>query len=322
LLGLVTGGIVHPWSSYQVVVPIVLGVVGWAGFHVYEHWFARSPGVPSRLFANRTSATAFALSFWSSVLLQTAGYFLPVYFQAVLGTTVLDSGVYFLPFAIGTLFFAVVGGLALTKFGAYRPIHAVAFGLGTVDFGLFTLLNEATPRVAWAWYELVMTMGLGMTVSTILPAIMAGLPEGEVAAATAAFSFIKTFGFVWGVTIPSIIFNAVFNNNLYRISSDTLRGQLADGGAYSFASRAHDVAGTVDPIVWGEVVQVYITSLKPIWWFGLGLSAVAMLMVAGEKALHMATELETEYGLDDGGSDGAKKDMAKEEKGETGSTSM
>lgn len=321
LIGLVTGGVVHPWSSFRVILPIVLGVVGWISFHLHQHFLASNPGIPSRLFSNRTSAGAYLLTFLSSVLLQTAGFFLPVYFQAVLGTTVMDSGVYFLPFAIGTLFFAAVGGYAMSFFGVYRPIHVASFALSAVGFGLFTLLWSDTPKVAWAWYQLIMVMGLGPTISTVLPAILAGLPQSDVAAATAAFSFIKTFGFVWGVSIPSIIFNGVFDNNLSLVSAADLRAQLANGGAYAFASQAHDIAPTVDPTVWGEVVQVYVTSLKAVWWWGLALSILGTFSVAIEDHLDLSTELETEYGLQESGA-GGKKGNSTPGAVEAGPTSM
>lgn len=209
----------------------------------------------------------------------------------------MDSGVYFLPFAIGTLFAAAVGGIAMSHLGVYRPLHVLSFALSAVGFGLFTLLRSDTPKVAWAWYELIMVIGLGPTISTVLPAILAGLPQSDVASATSVFSFIKTFGFVWGVSIPSIVFNGVFDSNLSVVSAADLRDQLADGGAYAFASRAHDVAPTVDPKVWSEVVEVYGISLKAVWWFGVALSILGVFSVAIEDHLPLSTELDTEYGL-------------------------
>ncbi|KAK4041154.1 major facilitator superfamily domain-containing protein, partial [Parachaetomium inaequale] len=315
------GGVVHTWSSFRVILPIVLGVVGWICFHLHQHFLASNPGVPSRLFRNRTSAGGYLLAFLSSVLLQTAGYFLPVYFQAVLGTTVMDSGLYFLPFAIGTLCDAAVGGIAMSHLGVYRPIHIVSFALSAVGFGLFTLLRADTPKVAWAWYELLMVFGLGPTISTVLPAILAGLPQSDVAAATAVFSFVKTFGFVWAVSIPSIIFNGVVNTNLPAVPDADLRSRLADGGAYAFASEAHDLAPTVDPAVWSEVVRVYVTGFNAVWWWGLALSIVGVFAVAIEDSLHLSTELETEYGLQEKGVL-EKKDSGTLEAGETSSTSV
>ncbi|OTA98520.1 hypothetical protein M426DRAFT_69671 [Hypoxylon sp. CI-4A] len=297
MFGLVTGGIEFPWSSWRIILPIVLGGLGWISFHLWEH-FTLHPIVPSRLFGNRTSATAYGLTFIASVLATTVGYFLPIYFQAVLRTTVFYSGVYYLPLAIGTLVSAIIGGVLLSQFGAYRPLHAGAFAFAIIGLGLFTILRGSSHAVAWVFFQLIVSVGLGVPVSTCLPAIMAALPESDVASATAAFSCIKTFGYIWGVTIPSILFNAVVNNNLSLISSSSLRAQLRDGGAYSFASQVNGLAGSVDAGVWSEVEQVYVRSLNAIWWFGLGISVVGFLAVGLERGLELSTELHTEFGLD------------------------
>lgn len=298
LFGLVEGGSVHPWSSWRIILPLVLGVVGWIVFHIQQH-FAAQPSVPTRLFANRTSATGYLLTFLSSILVQALAYFLPIYFQAVKGTTILASGVNFLPMAIGTLIFAVVAGILLSHLGRYRLLHAVSLALSALAFGLLTRLDADTPKVVWAWYELVGSMGSGLIMSVLLPAIMAGLPESDVAVASSTYSFIRTFGWVWGVTAPGLIFNAVFDQNLYRISNQGLRTQLSGGQAYSFASQIHKVQSDYSTDTWIEVTEVYIESLKAIWWFGLAISLLSLLAVGGEKELELRKELETEYGLDE-----------------------
>ncbi|KAF4633236.1 hypothetical protein G7Y89_g4885 [Cudoniella acicularis] len=299
LLGLIMGGVQYPWSSWHVVVPLVLGCVGWLAFHIQQH-FATNPSIPERIFGNRTSATAFLLTFLSSVLVQAQSYFLPLYFQAARGTTILHSGTNFLPFAIGTLTFAATAGVLLSKFGAYRPLHAAAFALSTIGFGLFTLLSGSTAKGAWVVFQLIASAGSGMILSTLLPAILAGLPESDVASASAAFAFTKTFGYTWGVTIASIIFNSVFDANLSVISSPTLQNTLRGGGAYAFASQMHTLRRTQTIEIWKELVFVYCKSLRAIWWVGLGISIVGFFAVGLERGLELRNTLETKYGIDDG----------------------
>ena len=195
LLSLVMGGIEYPWSSWRIILPLVLGCTGWIVFHVQQH-FAKSPSVPERLFSNRTSAVDFALTFLSSILVQALGYFLPVYFQVVLGTTIVRSGVNFLPLTIGMLAAAVIAGLLMEKMGKYKPLHAASFTIAATGFGLLTLLDEST--VKWAIFQLILGAGLGLSLSTLLPAIMAGLNEKDVASSTATYSFVRTFGYIWG----------------------------------------------------------------------------------------------------------------------------
>ncbi|KAK3293114.1 major facilitator superfamily domain-containing protein [Chaetomium fimeti] len=304
LIGLVQGGTdeQHEWSSFRIIVPIVLGVAGWAAFHVHQAVLAPFPSVPPRLFTNRTSAIAYGLTFTSSVVLQATAYFFPVYLQAVQGTTVLESGTYFLPFALSSLVFAVLAGILLSTFGAYRPLHAAAFALSSLAFGLFTLLDGSTSKVAWVWYQLIAAAGSGLVMSTLLPALMASLPESHVASASATYSFFRTFGYVWGVTLPGIIFNAAVGSNLESISDPTLRAQMADGAAYSFASAVHGLRrdGALGPVAFQQMTDVYSESLRVIWWLCLGISLVSLLAVPVMRGLELRKELETEYGLDDG----------------------
>ncbi|KAL3462036.1 MFS general substrate transporter [Aspergillus heterothallicus] len=319
LLGLIRGGTEHPWSSWRIIVPLVLGILGWIAFHIQQA-HTQTPSVPPRLFTNRTSATAFLLTFLSSVLVQAQLYFLPIYFQAVHGTTTLRSGVSFLPFAIGSLAFAVLAGALLSITGQYIPLHVGAFALSALASGLFTLLSSSTNTATWAVFELIAAAGAGLIMPVLLPAIMAALPESDVAASTAAYSFTRTFGYVWGVTIASVIFNAVIDDNVHRISDPELREQVSGGGAYAFASRAHGIirdGGGRETSEWEEVAGVYTRALKVIWWVALGVSLFGMIAVALERKLELRKELETEYGIEED-----KGDKKASEEAEKGSASL
>ncbi|OTA76495.1 hypothetical protein M434DRAFT_38839 [Hypoxylon sp. CO27-5] len=297
LIGLVEGGTEHAWSSWRIIVPLVLGALGWVCFHIHQ-LFAKHPSVPPRLFGNRTSAAALFLTFTSSVLVQALSYFLPVYFQAVQATTVLYSGTLFLPFAMGSLAFAVAAGILLSKFGKYKPLHGTAFALTSIAFGLLTLLGPNTPKVAYVWYELIASAGAGLVLSVLLPAVMAPLPENYVASASATYSFIRTFGYIWGVTIPGIIFNATFDHNLSVISDPALRDRLRGGAAYAFASQVHSLRDTLSATLWNEMAEVYVRSLRVIWWVCLGISLVSFFAVWIQRSLELRKEHDTEYGLD------------------------
>lgn len=294
------GGNQYSWSSWRIILPLVLSCVGWIVFHIQQYW-TPNPSIPSRLFRNRTSITGYLLTFISSVIVQAQSYFFPIHFQAILSTTILQSGTNFLPFAIGTLGFAATSGILLSKFGAYRPLHATAFALSAIGFGLYTLLDDHSSRAAWAVFELIASAGCGLILSVLLPAIMAALPEADVASAAAAFAFMKTFGYIWGVTIASIMFDAVFDRNLHLISSPKLRSVLRDGSACSFASQVHLERDSFSGEEWRELVLVYTRSLRAIWWVGLGLSLIGFFAVGFERGLELRKTLDTDYGIDDEG---------------------
>ncbi|KJZ74565.1 hypothetical protein HIM_06161 [Hirsutella minnesotensis 3608] len=299
LIGLIEGGSEHPWSSWRILVPLVLGVLGLAAFAAHQVFVAENPSIPSRLFGNRTSAVALLLTLTSSMLVQSVAYFFPVYLQAVQSTTAKDSGTFFLPFALGSLVFAIIAGVLLSTVGMYRPIHALAFALSALGFGLFTRLDAATPKVAWVFFQLIASAGSGLVMSTLLPAIMAPLSEKDVASSSALYSLVRTFGYIWGVVIPGVIFNAVFDKSLGDIPDQKLQSQLRGGGGYSFASQAHELHSNYDASTWEGVLNIYSKSLRTIWWVCLGLSLFSLLAVGLERDVELRKELDTEFGLED-----------------------
>lgn len=296
LLGLVMGGVVYPWGSANVIMPIVIGIVGWAAFHTYEATrFCRNPMVPPRLFLNRTSAAGFFLAFDAALLLYYIVWFLPIYFQGVRGDTPLQSGVHQLPFNIVLIPAAMIGGGMVTKLGKYLPFQYIAFAMMAIGAGLFTLLDAGSSTAAWACFQIIASIGMGMATTTILPAIQASLTDADVASMTSMYAFLRSFGGIWGVTIPSVLFNGQVNRFLSRISDTAIRQQLADGNAYGFASTGN--ARTLPPDVRDEVLGVYTDSLKTVWQVAIAFSMVGFLAVLGVKQLDMSRKNETKFGL-------------------------
>ena len=119
--------------------------------------------------------------------------------------------------------------------------------------------------------------------------------ESDQAAATAIWSFIRSFGNIWGVAIPAAIFNNEFEKLSNRIDSPELRQQLTAGHAYEYAS-ASFVRAVPEPVR-GQVIGVYTDALKLVWQISIVFSGVAFLFIFLEKQVKLRTELDTEYGL-------------------------
>ncbi|ERS95417.1 hypothetical protein HMPREF1624_08295 [Sporothrix schenckii ATCC 58251] len=313
LYALTYGGTRLPWSSAQIVGPLVAGLVGLALFMLYEAsatlWPAfplapREAVVPPRLFANRTSATIFAVTFINAALLYWLFFFLPVYFQAVLGSSPTRSGVQLLPAIVIGVPAAIAAVLLLTRYGRYKPLHLFGFGVNTVGLGLLTLLDQDSSTAAWVLFQVVVAAGSGFVLNTLLPGCQAPLSEADQAAATAAWSFMRSFGSVWGVAIPAAIFSNYFDRLAARpvaqggISDPAVAAQFRNGRSYEAATAA-TIQAIPEPVR-SEVVGVYVAALKYVWRFSIILGGVSFFLVFFEKQVKMRTELETEYGLDDG----------------------
>ncbi|KAF2708581.1 MFS general substrate transporter [Pleomassaria siparia CBS 279.74] len=296
LLGLIMGGALHPWKSWRVVIPLVLGGLGWIAFHIFESTWCKEPSVPPTLFDNRTSIIGFFLVFNSSILLQWVAFFIPIYFQGVRNTSPMKSGINLLPFEAFLIPIAAVAGGILSKTGAYRPFHAIGLALMTIGLGLFTLLDRGTPTVVWVVFEAIEAVGQGLIIPTILPAIQASLPEKEVATSVGLYSFLRSFGFVWGTTIPGVIFNAQWDRNDYRLASaPDVREAMKDGKAYHFVSGSF--RGALPKRIQSEIITVYVETLKTLWYVAVAFAAVGFLSTFGERHIPLRKDLDTEYGL-------------------------
>ncbi|KAK3385915.1 major facilitator superfamily domain-containing protein [Podospora didyma] len=316
--GLIMGGTQgYPWDSWRVIVPLVIGVAGWALFHVHQSSsLCAEPSAPPRLFKHRTSATGFFIIFLGGVILQAINYFLPVYFQAVKRTSPLTSGVYFLAFALAIIPFGGMAGAFLSKTGLYIPLHWAGFAMSAIGVGLFSLLDADSSRAAWIGFQVIASGGTGIIFTATLPSTLAPLSEEDVSVATGMYSFVRSGGLVWGVTMASIVFNGIFNAHLGEITDTSVRAMLADGAAYGFAASDSDGTGGINSLTdftRGEVTGVYIQALKVVWYVVAAVACLGFLVTFVEKHVELRKEHVTQFGLADEGTESSDATAAAEE---------
>ncbi|KAH9901814.1 MFS general substrate transporter [Xylariomycetidae sp. FL2044] len=302
--GLIMGGntrLGFPWSSWRVIFPLVLGVCGWVVFHVHQASpLCREASIPGRLFAHRTSVVGFLMIFLASTYSQATNFFLPIYFQAVKGASPLMSGVYYLPYTIATLIFAGTAGAFLSKTGSYRPIHWAGWAFGAIGAGLLSTLDERSSIGAWIGFQILCAGGVALIFTVSLPSTLAALDESDVAVATGTYAFIRTLGFVWGVTISSVAFNSQVDNHLSLISDSAVRPLLANGAAYTYASGIDGGSihiGDLPEPSKGQVIDVYEQSLRIVWFIFVAVSIVGFVATFGERHIDLRKEHDTEFGL-------------------------
>lgn len=319
LIALAWAGAVYPWSSFRVLVPLLVGLAGMAAFFVYEgSRFCAQPTMPLHLFTNRTSATAFALTFLHSITTIWTLYFLPVYLQGVLGSSAQDAGVRLLPTILILIPFAIVGGGLMSKLGRYRPLHHIGFALMAVGLGLFSLMDERSSMGIWVGFQVVESAGAGIVIPTLLPAVLAPLTEADTALATATWAFLRSFGQVWGTAIAAAVFNSRVGQLSGRITDTAIRDQVNGGGAYQHATAAFLELLPTDTRQ--QFVSVLSDSLQLTWQVAIAFAVLGFVIVILQKEIPLRDELETEYGI--GATEGATDDgvLKKGEKGSSGAS--
>ena len=296
MLALINGGVVYSWSSWHVLVPLIIGVVAIGVFALFEQSkYCIEPTMPRQLFANRTSIAAL-LAMWIVTALTTwVTYFISVYFQAVKLASPTDAGVDLLPTMLGFTPAAAAAGWLLAKYGRYRPYHIGGFAICIIGMGLYSLMDQNTPTYGWVLLQIWFAMGCGFVMPTLIPAMQAELTDLDTATSVATISLARSFGFVWGSLIPSITFNNQFDHLSSHITDAATRATLAGGQAYAHATNSYVNSLTGDTKT--QVIWVYTQALKLVWYLGIAFCVIGLILALVEKEIDLRTELKTEFGI-------------------------
>ncbi|KAK8029815.1 MFS general substrate transporter [Apiospora rasikravindrae] len=299
LIALTWAGSVYPWSSYHILVPFIIGLAGLIGFFFLEEsaWVLE-PVMPLRLFSNRTSAIIYVNTFIVSMLNYWIFFFLPLYFQAVQLSTPTRSGVQILPITLIAVPGAAVGAVALAKWGRYKALHIIGFALLAAGIGSFAILDRDSSTAEWVCLQILPSIGAGMVLDTLLPAFQAGVEEVDSAAAAASWSFVRSFGNIWGVAIPGAVLNIYSSRYAAELITDTrARMSLQNGDAYSSGTR--DFVTSFSEPMQSQIIAVFTRALSKVFLIGITFPAIAFLLSFVEREVRLRKTLETEFGLEE-----------------------
>lgn len=133
LTGLASGGNgTFAWTSSVVLGCIIPGGVCLILAVVNELVTKRQPLIPPRLFKTRTTGGVLISVFLHAVVFTPQTYYLPLYFQAVDGSSATMSGVQLLPLSVMTAVTAIATGLIVAKTGDYRWILWICWTILTL----------------------------------------------------------------------------------------------------------------------------------------------------------------------------------------------
>lgn len=296
LVALSTGGTSHPWEHPAIIVPLVLGLIGFVGFAFFQRSkYCAYPLMPPHVFSNRTTNIAFALTTIHGFITYGFQFYLPPFFQAVKGSTPTQSGLQVLPSTLVIVVLAAAGGPILTYWGRYKPIHIIGFSAMTLGLSFCITLNKATPVVGWLMFQIIVAAGSGIVISSMLPAVQVQLPDAATGPSAGSWAFLRGTGSLFGVAIPGAVFNVRFASLLPSISSSEARSHLVHGQAYQRARKVF--VESFDSKVKSEIVAAFTESLKCVWIVFLALAGVGAVLTFFERQHKMRKQLNTAYGL-------------------------
>ena len=209
------GGTTFAWGSSPMIALGVSGAVLTGLFAWVEHR-AVEPVLPLHLFANRTFSVTSIVGFILGFAMFGAITFLPLFFQVVKGATPTVSGLDLLPLMAGLLVMSISSGFAIAKTGRYRMFPIAGTLLMAIGMYLFSLMGPSTGYPLEAVFMLVLGLGLGAVMQTLIILVQNAVPYSELGVATSGATFFRSIGGSFGTAVFGAIFSNVLIGNLTR----------------------------------------------------------------------------------------------------------
>ncbi|KAL8832896.1 MAG: hypothetical protein Q9170_004676 [Blastenia crenularia] len=293
LLGLEYGGVSYPWTSATVICLIVFGLFTLCLFFLNEWKVATYPVMPLRLFKYRSNIAALAVCFCHGHVFIAGAFFLPLYFQAVLGASPILSGVYTFPFVLSLSFVSMAVGIMIKKTGQYLP--AIWFGLFfmTVGFGLYIDLKDYPSWARIIVFQIIAGIGVGPNFQAPLIALQTLVKPRDIATATATFGFTRNIATSISVVIGGVIFQNGMSKRQHILAASLPPdiARLLGGGS---AGAATDIVKNLPPDQKRVADRVYTESLRTMWIYYVVIAAVGLAasLLIGRQTLSKEHEVQ------------------------------
>ncbi|KAJ4419205.1 hypothetical protein N0V82_005112 [Gnomoniopsis sp. IMI 355080] len=270
ILALQYGGVTHAWNSSLVIgllvgfVLILLALVAW------ELWMGEYAMLVPRLFKARTFYTSATYQFFFMGSYIVLLYYLPIYFQSILGATPIRSGVDNLPLVLAAAVFAIVGGGVVMKTGRAQQVMFIGSALATVALGLIYTLDIGISQSKWIGYQFFVGATIAFAVMHGLSIVQAYAEPKDIHAVTATLLFFQTVGGAFSTAAAQ----AAFVNRL--IIALPTKAPGVDPSVV-IATGASELRGVFSAAELPGVLQAYMVGIKGSFAVALAFAGVACL---------------------------------------------
>ena len=200
LLATVWGGVQFPWGSPQIIGAYVIGAIALALFVAVERR-AVDPVLPLQLWRSRIFATANIATMTLAMGMFGAIYFIPIFVQGVIGTSVTRSGAILTPMMLGLVTTSALNGQLISKTGRYKASIVAGVLLVGIGFILLSRMDRGTSLTTVTINMLFVGVGLGAAMQTFTLVVQNAVRRQDMGTATAATQLFRSIGSTIGIAI-------------------------------------------------------------------------------------------------------------------------
>ncbi|QHW34807.1 MFS transporter [Paenibacillus rhizovicinus] len=213
------GGMKHyAWGS-----PQILGLFGASLLLILVFLWIESkvkePIIPLRLFHFRAISVSSIVGFMMGMGMFGAITYIPLFSQAVIGTSASHSGYILTPLMLSLIASSIVGGRLITKF-SYRSIVMVSMAIMTVGYLLMSQMGTGTSSFELVLYMIIVGLGMGALMPVLTIAAQSAVGHDLRGVATSTTQFTRSIGGTVGVAIMGVIMSSRMTDGISGIVND------------------------------------------------------------------------------------------------------
>ncbi|KAF9266280.1 putative efflux pump antibiotic resistance protein [Marasmius fiardii PR-910] len=231
LIALQWGGTTYSWNNGRVIALFVVFGVLITIFIGIQIWKKDDATIPPRIFMQRSilASACFAISCGASFFIMV--YFIPIWFQAVKGTSAVKSGIDNLPMILSVVVASLVAGGVISATGYYTPWMIAGSVMASVGAGLISTFKPDTSTGMWIGFQILYGAGVGSAMQQALMAAQTVLPLKDVPSGTSIIVFMQTVGGAIFISIAQNVFQNKLVSGIIKDAPSLNPGSVIGAGA-------------------------------------------------------------------------------------------
>ena len=174
---------------------------------------AADPILPLRLFRDGLFSTATAHGILTGWALFGSISFIPLFVQAVLGTSATQAGITITPMLLGWVTASIIGTRLLLTTG-YRKLGLIGTATFTIGAFLMSRAGLNSSQISLMSFVTLMGIGMGLSIPAFLIAVQTSVERRQLGTATSTLQFSRSIGGTLGVSVMGAALSTRLTANL------------------------------------------------------------------------------------------------------------
>ncbi|KAI6266346.1 hypothetical protein MCOR27_011057 [Pyricularia oryzae] len=282
IFALQQGGVMYPWNSAPIVSTFVLSGVLWLFLLGWERWLSARNGIcepvfPQRLITNRFVLGLLLNGFLTGAPFMTTVINIPQRLQTVNSFSAIDAGIRMLPLLLLTPVASALSGLMVARLRV-PPLFVLILGaaLQCIGVGLFSSIGHSNLQVPAAQYgyQVLMGLGFGFSLSTILMMATIVVAEKDLAVTMGAATQLRVLGGTIGLAVAAALLMDNIRSEAARfLTPAELSSVLSSSGNIRLLSSEKQLETRM------VFAAAYSRQMRAMLYFSLGALLSVMLLV-------------------------------------------